>query len=146
MGDYNLVHREAEQFIGRRENYGTHLPTGKLYVKYGIEDTVQKYERGLDLETGTAWVLRENEEVRIFEEIRTSHPDKVLLISVECSCKTDVKLWFEPYNQEGGMKLEEDGIRFFADALETLHCDQKCGVHLEGALTVVTDGITEWKF
>lgn len=145
MGDYNLVHREAEQFIGRRENYGTHLPTGKLYVKYGIEDTVQKYERGLELETGKAWVLRENEEVRIFEEIRTSHPDKVLLISVECSCKTDVKLWFEPYNQEGGMKLEEDGIRFFADALETLHCDQKCGVHLEGALKVVTDGITEWK-
>ena len=38
------------------------------------------------------------------------------------------------------MKLEEDGIRFFADALETLHCDQKCGVHLEGALKVVTDG------
>ena len=81
--------------------------------------------------------------MRIFEEIRTSHPDKVLLVSVECSGKMDLKLWFEPYNQEGGMEPTEVGIRFFADAFEMLHCDQKCGVHLEGALKVVTDGETE---
>lgn len=144
-GNYDQVHQEAEKFIGRRENYGTHLPTGKLYVKYQIENTVQRYERGLELETGKAWVLREGDEVRIFEEIRTSHPDKVLMISIECSCKTDLKLWFEPYNQEGGMKPAEDGIRFFADAFETLHCDRKCGVHLEGAVKVVTDGLQEWE-
>ena len=142
-GDYDQVHQEAEKFIGRRENYGTHLPTGKLYIKYQIEDAVQKYERGLELETGRAWVLRKSDKVRIFEEIRTSHPDKVLMVSVECSGKMDLKLWFEPYNQEGGMKPAECGIRFFADAFEMLHCDQKCGVHLEGALKVVTDGETE---
>ena len=128
-GDYDQVHREAKQFIGRRENYGTHLPTGKLYIKYQMGEAVQEYERGLELETGKVWVLRKSDKVRIFEEIRTSHPDKVLLVSVECSGKMDLKLWFEPYNQEGGMEPTEVGIRFFADAFEMLHCDQKCGVH-----------------
>ena len=58
-GNYDQVHREAEQFIGRRENYGTHLPTGKLYIKYQMGEAVQEYERGLELETGKVWVLRE---------------------------------------------------------------------------------------
>ena len=124
-GDYDQVHQEAEKFIGRRENYGTHLPTGKLYIKYQMGEAVQEYERGLELETGKVWVLRKSDKVRIFEEIRTSHPDKVLMVSVECSGKMDLKLWFEPYNQEGGMKPAECGIRFFADAFEMLHCDQK---------------------
>ena len=82
-----------------------------------------------------------SDKVRIFEEIRTSHPDKVLLMSIECSDKTDLKLWFEPYNQEGGMEPTEVGIRFFADAFETLHCDQKCGVHLEGR----TESCDRWR-
>lgn len=128
-GDYDQVHREAKQFIGRRENYGTHLPTGKLYIKYQMGEAVQEYERGLELETGKAWVLRKSDKVRIFEEIRTSHPDKVLLVSVECSGKMDLKLWFEPYNQEGGMEPTEVGIRF-------LRMHLKCCIVIKNAESI----------
>lgn len=144
-GAYDLVHQEAEAFIGRRESYGTHLPTGKLYVEYQLKGTLSEYERGLDLETGKAWVLRGNDKVRVFEEIRTSHPDKVLMLSIYSNCKTNLKFWFEAYHQEGGMEKAEGGFRFFADALETMHCDKKTGVHLEGALKVATDGVCDWQ-
>ena len=139
-GAYDRVHEEARQFIGRRENYGTHLPTGDLYVSFNLGETLTEYERGLDIAAGKAWVLRSNEKNRIREEVCVSHPDKVLALHIKAEKQTDLKIWFEPHNQEGGAVYEAGGMRFWADAFETVHCDERVGVHLEGAVRVRTDG------
>lgn len=140
-GEYDKVHEEAERFIGRRENYGSHLPTGNLYIEYSLDENLQEYERGLDIEKGKTWLLQSDKHVRITEEVRTSNPDKVMLVNIASDKKTSVKVWFEPYNQEGGFAAEQDRIRFWADAIETMHCDEKTGVRLEGAIKIKTDGM-----
>lgn len=183
-GRYDEVHREAQNFIGRRENYGSHLPTGDLYIVYqdgditadgpGFEDREarkgrvgredkearkdrevredkkDRYERGLDISEGRAWVYRADSGNRILEEVRVSHPDKVLLIRIQSDRRLNIKIRFEPYNGEGGVRCESEGssregsgakgLHFWADAFETMHCEKKAGVHLEGALTAKTDG------
>lgn len=143
-GEYDQVHKEAELFIGRRENYGTHLPTGDLRISYELEDNLKEYERGLDIRSGKAWVIRGDGNVRIVEEVWVSQPDKIMVLHMKSDKKTNMKLWFEPNNQEGGLNQKENGIKFWADAFETIHCNKKIGVHLEGAITVKTDGQVQY--
>lgn len=139
-GEYDKVHEEAEKFIGRRESYGTHLPTGDLYLSCQMGETLSEYERGLDISSGKAWVVRFDGNVRVIEEVWTSHPDRVLVLHMKSDKKIDMKLWFEPNNGEGSLGKKENALHFRADAFETIHCDEKVGVHLEGAVTAATDG------
>ncbi len=140
--DYIKVHQEAAHFIGKRENYGTHLPTGDLWIRYQCRDGLKEFERGLEIDQGRAWVSRQYGKIRILEEVRVSHPDKVMMITIDSSEKTGFSVCFDPYNGEGECEGEENGFRFFVNAYETIHCDQKTGVHLEGAFQLKTDGKT----
>ena len=53
--DFAAVHETAKDFIGVRNNYGTNLPVGTLFIETGLEgDKTENYSRSLDLETGVA--------------------------------------------------------------------------------------------
>lgn len=145
QGEFDNVHKEAEKFIGRRESYGTHLPTGDLCVSCQVNENLTEYERGLDIASGKAWVIRADGTVRIIEEIWVSQPDKVMILCMRSDKKTSMKVWFEPNNQEGGTRKKETAMQFWADAFESIHCDEKTGVHLEGAIRVKTDGHVQYE-
>lgn len=142
QGLYNEVHREAEEFIGRRENYGTNLPVGDLFISYGIREPDEAaYERGLDIETGRAWVIQKDKTGQILEEIRVSQPDKVMMITVSSDKKVDFEIQVRINSGQGVCCCTDNGLRFSADAFETMHCKDRVGVHLEGAVQIQTDGI-----
>lgn len=144
QGDYARVHKEAEAFIGRRENYGTHLPAGDLLITYENTTDLSEYERGLDLAKGKAWVVRKTKDNCTVEEIRVSHPDKVIMIGIRSEQRQNIRIRFQAYNGEGGMRPENHTLRIFADALEQMHCDTATGVHLEGAVKAECDGDPEY--
>lgn len=147
-GRYDEVHRNAESFIGQRESYGTHLPTGELRIDFVTKEnkTSEKeyYEQGLDIRSGFAWIKRLCQGLDIVEEIRVSHPDKVLMVNLSGGKPFEFRLWFEPYHRNGTCENAEEGIYFTADAWEEIHCDEQTGVHLEGAIRIKTDGNVEY--
>ncbi len=147
MGHYDLVHETAKGFIGQRKNYGTNLPVGNLKICYKNSGLCGKlpgfYERGVDISLGMAWSERKN--VKIREEVRISHPDKVLLMSVDSEEETTFFLSFEPYHGQGSFEKSSCGFSFSAAALETVHCDKEAGVQLEGSCAVRSDGEISWK-
>lgn len=147
-GRYDKVHEEAEGFIGRRESYGTHLPTGEIFFHFGSEEETENltdlYEQGLDIYSGYAWVKRLYKGNLITEEIRVTHPDQVMLVKISGKQKFDFQLEFEPYHQNGICEKTKKGLRFTADAWEEMHCDEQTGVHLEGLIQVETDGQLEY--
>lgn len=146
-GKYDLVHEEAEAFIGVRKNYGTNLPVGNLLIEYKKplfgEREPEGYRQGLDISLGMAWSERRMGKVR--EEIRISHPAKVLFLTIDSEEKQEFQIVFQPYHGQGDCCEEEGGCSFWADALETMHCDEEVGVHLEGFFQVESDGVVAWK-
>jgi alpha-L-fucosidase 2 len=146
-GRYDLVHKTAESFIGRRKNYGTNLPVGNLKICYKNSGLCGKlpefYERGVDISLGMAWSERKDAKIR--EEIRISHPDKVLLMRIDSEEEKTFCLSFVPYHGKGGCTDVPHGFSFSADALEKIHCDEEAGVHLEGSCLVKSNGEISWK-
>ncbi len=55
-GDFGEVYRQTGKMMGKRGNYGTNLPVGKLHIRIGDGnvDTLREYRRFLDLDRGLA--------------------------------------------------------------------------------------------
>lgn len=146
-GAYAEAEIVQKGFIGRRQNYGTNLPVGKIVLENQTMDEgeIRDYVRILNLENGTAtaeWKGHGGKsEGRI--ECFASNPQNAFLYKWEGGGKTE-NLWlsFLPYREENGEVIYLDkGILFSERALEDLHSDKKAGVKVTGSIQVWTDGI-----
>lgn len=148
-GEYEKAQEAAKRFHGVRHNYGTNLPVGDLMITYGKQNACEQekpaeYSRSLDFGSGIAQVEFQMEGTRIREEVFASHPDHVLVWHMKSSAKTEVSVQWRPYHGNGSMESSESGFLYSARALETVHCDEPCGVSLYGRCEVQTDGTRIW--
>ncbi len=140
-GEFDKVHKEAEDFIGIRNNYGTNLPVGHLLVDYGFcPKEVIGYERSLDIRNGKVTTSFQKDGYKYQEEIFLSHPDQILMDHIKLGGKGEIKISFQPSNEYGNVHYENTTLSFTCHAYETLHCDSLCGVMAVGHAAVVTDG------
>ena len=151
-GDFKKVHLDAEGFIGKKNDYGTNLPIGNLILQYGSKNgKVELVSRCLSIQTGIAsrkmQIKRSSDENNsmIEEEVFVSNPAGYLVIAGKSTDLFDLTVGLENLTEGEVHKISvgEEGnvIDFFANAHETMHCDQKTGVHLAGKVTILSDGI-----
>jgi alpha-L-fucosidase 2 len=140
-GEYDKVHKEAEDFIGIRSNYGTNLPVGHLLVDYGFKpEEAIGYERSLNIRNGMVTSSFWKDSFKYQEELFLSHPDQILMDHIKLEGKDNVKISFHPSNEYGKVYYEDSTLSFTCYAYETLHCDRPCGAMAVGHAAIVTDG------
>lgn len=140
-GEYGKAHRTAEDFVGRKKDYGTNLPVGTFYVTAPENEACEKgsgggYRRSLDIEKGVAKCRHGN----VCKEAWVSHPDRVAVYRWSSPEQTDLSLGLSLYGGHGETEYREDGFIFYNHAWEDMHCDSRCGVLLGGAAVIITDG------
>lgn len=155
-GDYEAAHQTAKGFQGVRRNYGTNLPVGDVMLTYrmqtenGIQDAEERaenpkdYRRCLDYGCGlakTELILNGN---KICTELFASHPDHVLVWHMESKAALDVSIQWKPYHGNGRMTESGTGFFYSAKAIETVHCDEPCGVTLYGRCEILSNGSSKW--
>lgn len=147
-GKYREVHREAEGFIGRRNNYGTNLPAAKLNLLYeGRIPKECRLKRRLDIRDGTASrkfflgsIYDAEDAYEVKEEYFISHPDNAMFIRAAAAQPTDVVINVTGFSDHFESRAENSEITFSANAFESMHCDSLCGVSLTGRAGIRTDG------
>ncbi|MDC7289513.1 glycoside hydrolase family 95 protein [Blautia schinkii] len=168
--DYAAAHNEAEKFCGVRGDYGTNLPVGSLMITFYEEcgaagrssvsdsgsdnvpvsgvggtpnnDGPEFYERSLDYHEGIARSSFCLGQTRVNTETFASHPHHVLVWHMESTHPLDMSVGFQPYHDHGRVDPADNGFLYLAQARETVHCDEPCGVTLYGKCEAVTDGST----
>lgn len=164
--DFVAVHEEAKKFIGVRENYGTNLPVGNLWIVTGIAaDRVENYERSLNLETGVAvsqWYVKEESDqkergqetcdqkectdnvIKVQTRTFASHVHKMLCYEIKADQEIlNLEVKFEsPRGEEFGeyVRYNSDSIYFECKARETMHSDGTTGTFLIGKANLYCDG------
>ncbi len=130
--------------LGRRGNYGTHLPVGDLFVRLQHADrVVSGYRRELGLGDAISRVEYSTGGVQFTREALASHPDKVIALRLGASVREalsfDVcfRATREPWEvrPQGG-----DTLAISAAARESMHSDGRVGVTLAGLVRVVAEG------
>ncbi|MDO4276376.1 MAG: glycoside hydrolase N-terminal domain-containing protein [Eubacteriales bacterium] len=148
-GEYYQAEEIQKRFIGRRENYGTNLPVGKVILeRSGAEvNSVESYKRTLEMETGMGSALTElkGEEGDYEAECFASHPRNAFFYKGQMhGRRADFSIQFFPEVQAGEIQYLKQGILFHTRALETMHSDGRTGVRLAGGVRVWTDGVCVW--
>lgn len=138
----------GHQFIGIKNNYGTNLPTGHLLIDLINVDLipvdkdmeVKNYQRSLDFESSIAKTTFEINNTRFIREVFVSNPHQVLalIFTSEEKKKFDLNIRYDGIENDVCIISEE---YIAGNAYETLHSDGTKGVHLEGFIRIVTDGI-----
>lgn len=133
----------SEHFLGRRGNYGTHLPVGDLLLEMQHpEGEVHEYRRELDLDQGVASVSYAVGDVRFQREFIASHPEQVLAVRITANRPHAVsfRLRARFERQPGEARVRgQDTLVLTAAARETKHSDGQCGVGLTGLVRVIPD-------
>lgn len=135
-GDYEEIYRQTGRLMGKRGNYGTNLPVGKLHIGIEGQSPVSDYRRYLDLDRGIAGCSYGNVRNRHLREALTSHEDHVFACRMEqTGAEMTITVSFDggrnPYRTWAG----DDGILCFETAaLETVHSDGTEGSRLYGAV------------
>jgi alpha-L-fucosidase 2 len=141
QGHYDVVHSLAEQFVGVRENFGTNLPVGTLFIDYGIEgEELTFFERCLNIFNGISSCKFKRKEEVYEEEIFLSHPDNILVCHITVPIEKKVQFSFIPANAYGEVSYQDNEIQIVCNAYEEIHCDSLCGVKLVGIAKIMTDG------
>jgi alpha-L-fucosidase 2 len=139
-GDYTGLHKEAEKFIGNEGNYGTNLPVGEIHIAMSKE--IKSVKRMLNIQEGVATCCFETQdEQQINETVFVSHPDHALVLQLESKQDFDVMICWKDNNTYGTVDYRFQDTEFRCNAYERMHCDELCGVTLDGKIWIDTDGI-----
>lgn len=140
-------YREADQlgkeFIGVKNNYGTHMPLGELrLIQEDIAETAA-LKRTLDLNTGVAAASFTAGESNWLRECFLSYPAKVFALRYDSAEKSLFSLnvcWEGVENDVSVHGMQGQDILLSGHAHETLHSDGNTGVSLRGRIRIQTDG------
>lgn len=144
-GDWDLCQTHLESFIGRRNNYGTNLPVGRLVLSLAPDLQAgfpEDYRRELDLDQAVARTSFTLGGLTHRREVLASHPDRVLALRWAISRPGRLDLDLEVEGARPGLspRIEDRDLVWDQQAVETLHSDGTCGVRLAGRLRVFAPG------
>jgi len=143
---YDEAHRALEHCVGRKGNYGTQLPMGRLIA--AVEGNVISSTRSLDLMSGVlADELRMDGGI-VTRESFLSHPDRALFVRIDAQGRELPRLCVDLLGNLSPSRteyaLERGAISAFGRALENIHSDGVTGVAYEIRMRFETDGRVEW--
>lgn len=140
-GRYAEAETAADDLAGQRGNYGTNLPAGAFYIRFGGDGEPEQYRRKLDMGTGVLDVSWEKEGVRTECQYFLSWPHKLFAARIRRTIPFEECVLRYEYAERGrAQPTGENGLVFHAQALETMHSDGTCGTRLTGAINVFSDG------
>jgi len=144
-GEYRkAVDLISRHLLGRRGNYGTHLPVGDLLLQMRhAEGEVRDYRRDLDLDQSAAAVSYFIGRVRFIREVIASHADNVIALRLAADQPGNVsfKIGFKANREPGSVTTRgSDTLVIAADARETKHSDGTTGVSLVGLIRAIPEG------
>lgn len=135
-----------QHVLGRRGNYGTHLPVGDLLLEMRHpEGEARDYRRELDLDEAIASVTYSIGGVRFRREVLASHPGQVMAVRLTADRPGSIRFRarFQGNRQPSAARVVgKEGLVLTADARESKHSDGKTGVSLSGLVRVLPEGGT----
>ncbi|MDQ6418124.1 glycoside hydrolase family 95 protein [Paenibacillus sp. LHD-117] len=142
-GDITKAELLMEGCNGLKQNYGSQVPFGRLWV--GVSREPHGQRRELDLRTGMARDDLFYDDLAIVRESIISNPDKVMMVrmSAKGSLMPDVRVWMEGWSQPSNTTRQGSLLLVRGRALENIHSDGLHGVSYYGRLQLVTDGQIE---
>lgn len=134
----------SQHLLGRRGNYGTHLPVGDLIIQtHHASNEVREYRRHLDLDGAVATVSYGVDGVQFSREVLASHPDEVIVVrwTADRPGQISCQLRFRPNREPCRVGTEsDDTLTIEASARETMHSDGETGVSLGGLIRAIPEG------
>jgi alpha-L-fucosidase 2 len=134
----------SRHLLGRRGNYGTHLPVGDLALRLRHEEgDVRDYRRELDLDQAIATVSYSLGGVRFTREVIASHSDSVIAVRLRADQpgKISFAMSFLANREPSQVRAEgSDTLLIAADARENKHSDGRTGVSLAGRIRAIPEG------
>lgn len=153
--NYEEADRLGHDFVGRKNQYGTNMPVGNLFLHLeGVQGEVSEYQRSLSLSEALAQTRFLADGISFEREMFLSNPDQAAVIRMRGSAPFSLKIRYEGIESKveiaGLLPLDTSGqgicgFRIAGDARETLHSDGTCGVHLEGCLVLSHDGTCQYE-
>ncbi len=161
--DFDSVINHSKDFIGLRQNYGTNLPVGSLFIRHTSPlCSTFEYDRTLDFQHGVAtcsYTITNdlNQSIKCRKYACVSHPDDLFLYEFEFTAPVSLEISYKPSNSQHealtladiqenspqpiSYQKEEIGhLSFEGKALESMHSDGKCGTFLAGDLLLLSNG------
>ena len=131
--------------LGRKGNYGTHLPlaTLSLAMKHEEAGTVTEYVRTLDLATATAGVGYKIGATTFHREAFASHPHQVAVVRLRADRPGRISFTAKVQPRSFPISITTEGddtLLLSGQALETKHSNGQVGVNTCGRITVKTQG------
>lgn len=135
---------ELEQCVGKKNNYGTQVPMGRLFVTV-LEDA-DSVMRELFLENGVVKDTLIYKDKIVKRESFLSNVSKILAVKVFAEGKIlpSLCLWSEGASQPCKTLAEKNTLVVHGHALENIHSDGKTGVSYFMRLDFQTDGEVSW--
>ncbi|PHV70258.1 hypothetical protein CS063_11355 [Sporanaerobium hydrogeniformans] len=140
--DYETASQVAEQFIGRRHNYGSNLPVGQLRIGYNYSNKkIESYKRSLDLNTALAVSEYSVEGKAIKTEAFLSYPKQCFCMRIfnPDKEKMAITLEFRADNKPFQVNAYNNTLYFDVQAREKIHSDGKSGTTLQGYCKVILE-------
>lgn len=143
-GKYTKAEELLKKCNGLKENFGTQLPLGRLWVT--LENKAECGTRQLDLRTGVCSDKLDYGDKLVERNSFISNPDKVMCIKLDAGGEVipGVSVWLEGYSQHCSITKQSNGLLVVGRALEMVHSDGLHGVSYDCMLRIVTDGQLEW--
>ena len=147
--DYDKADCLGRKLIGNKNNYGTNMPVGEL-VLCMAEDGEKEADlcRSLNIRKGianTEFIINHNLYCR---EVFVSGPHQIVFLQFSSRQKEkfQIKVRYDGIGNNTRITGEEGGDYLInGDAREDLHSDGTCGVHLNGRIRLLTDGISRYE-
>jgi len=136
----------ARYLLGRKGNYGTHLPLGDLRLDLDLpEGEVARYRRELDLGEGIARQSFRIGDTQFTQEVIASHPDGVIAAHLTADGPQGLSLAVSLDSGSPPSRQTTEGpdtIVMVGQARESVHSDGNTGVAFECRVRVLADGGT----
>jgi len=134
----------GRHLLGRRGNYGTHLPVGDLLLRMRHEKgEVRDYRRDLDINDAVAAVSYSLGGVRFTREVLATHEDKVIAVRLTADKPGHISFQVRFQANREPCKVTTRGadtLVIAGDAREDVHSDGKTGVSLAGWVRAIPEG------
>lgn len=143
-GDITRAESLLEKCNGIKQNYGTQVPLGRLWV--GVSSAPRHHYRELNLRTGVCRDDMVYANSTMSRESFISNPDKVMAVRLTSNqdVMPDVRVWLEGWSQPCDTSHQGHQLVMRGRALELIHSDGLHGVSYQGRLYMTTDGQLEW--